>query len=78
MIVEVGDPGVQLQKRLRAFPPSKRLPTSLLSPCGALFVLNDVVAARREDHLLMVDINQARNVPDRGTIPPQLIGVHDL
>ena len=76
--MEVGDPGVQAQEFLSAFPPLEALLTSLLSPCGAVFLLNDVVAACCGDDLLVVDVRQTRDLPDRGPITPQLIGVNDL
>jgi hypothetical protein len=41
-------------------------------------LFDHVVAAGRGDHLLVVDASQARELPDRGSIPPQLIGVDDL
>ena len=78
MVVEVGDPGVQTQKFLRAFPSFEPLLLSFLSPCGSVFLLNDVVAPGCRDHLLMVDINQPWNLPDRGSVASQLIRMDDL
>ena len=78
MVVEVGHSGVQVQEFLSAFSSSEPLLTSLLSPCGSMFLFNDVVAARCRDHLLVVDASQARDLPDRGSITPQLIGMDDL
>ena len=57
MMVEVADPGVEVQEFLSAFLPLEPLLTSLLSPCGSMFLLNDVVAARCGDHLLVVNIS---------------------
>ena len=37
-------------------------------------LLNHVIAARRGDHLLVIDVSQARNASDRGSIASQLIG----
>ena len=76
--MEVGHSGVQAQEFLSAFPPLEPLLTSLLSSCGAMFLLNNVVAAGRGDHLLVVDVSQARDLSDRGSITPELIGVNDL
>ena len=70
--MEFSDPGVQIQECLSAFLSSEALLTSLLSPCGSVFLLNDVVAAGRGDHLLVVDVSQAWDFPDRGSIAPQL------
>ena len=58
MMVKVSDPGMQIQEFLSAFPSSESLLTSLLSPCGSMFLLNDVVAAGRGDHLLVVDVGR--------------------
>jgi hypothetical protein len=78
MMVEVGDPRVQAQEFLGAFPPFESLLTSLLSPCGSMFLLNEVIAAGRGDHLLVVDIRQARDLPDRSAITSELIRMNDL
>ena len=77
-MVEIGGPGVQTQEVLSAFPSSEPLLTPLLSSCGAMFLLNNVVAAGRGDHLLVVDVSQARDLSDRGSITPELIGVNNL
>ena len=37
-------------------------------------LLNDVVAAREGNHLLVVTLDQVRALPDRGSIAPQLVG----
>jgi len=63
---------------LSAFPSFESLLTSFLSPCGAVFLLNHVVAPGRGNHLLVVDVNQARDLSYRSPITPQLVGVHDL
>ena len=77
-MVKVGHSGVQIQELLSAFPSSEPLLGSLLSPCGSMFLLNDVVTARCRDHLLVIDASQAWDLPDRGSITSQLIGVDDL
>ena len=77
-MVEVGDPGVQTQELLSAFPLSEPLLNSLLSPCRSVFLLNNIVATCRGDHLLVVDVSQARDLPDRCSITPELVGVDDL
>ena len=41
-------------------------------------LFNQIVAARRGDHLLVVDVDQAGDLPDRSTVAPQLIGVNDF
>ncbi len=76
--MKVRDPGVEAQEFLSAFPSCEALLTSLLSPCGSVFLLNEVVAAGRGDHLLVVDVNQARDLPDRGSVAAKLISVDDL
>ena len=41
-------------------------------------LFNQIVAACRGNHLLVVDIDQARDFPDRSSVTPKLIGVNDL
>ena len=41
-------------------------------------MLDHVVAASCRDHLLVVDVDQAWDLPDRSAVTPQLIGVNDL
>ena len=41
-------------------------------------LFNQIVAACRGNHLLVVDIDQARDFPDRSAVTPKLIGVNDL
>ena len=77
-MVEVLDAGVQAQKFLRAFPPPESLLLSLLTPCGTMGLLDDIVAASRGDHWLMVDPIQAGKVTDCGTEAAELIRVDDL
>ena len=76
--MEVGDPGVQAQELLSAFPPPESLLLSFLSPCGSMFLLNDVVAAGRGDDVLVVNISQARDLPDRGSVAAELIRMNDV
>jgi len=78
MIVKVGDPGVQTQELLSAFPPFESLLRSLLSPCRLVFLLNDVVTLGGGDHRPVVDVDQARELPDRGPVAAELIGMDDV
>ena len=55
-----------------------RLPASLLLPCRSVFLFDDVVAPGCEDHLLMIDVDQARDLSNRGPVAAELIGVNDL
>jgi len=55
MMVKISHSGVQVQELLSTFPPFEPLLGSLLSPCGPMFLLNDVVTARCRDHLLVFD-----------------------
>ena len=41
-------------------------------------LFNYVVAARSGDHLLVVNVSQARDLPDRGSIAQKLVGVNDF
>ena len=78
MMVEVSHSGVQTQEFLSAFPSPEPLLTSLLSPCGTVGLFDDVITARRGDHLLVVDVSQAGKLPDRRPVAPELIGVNDF
>ena len=76
--MEVGDSGVEVQEFLKALPPPEDLLTSLLLSCRSVFLLNDVVTARRRDHLLVVNVSQTRNHSDRGSVTPEPVGMDDL
>ena len=65
IVVEIGHSGVQVEKRLRSFPPLESELLSLLTPCGTVGLLQDVVTARCGNHLLVIDALQARKLPDR-------------
>jgi hypothetical protein len=43
-----------------------------------VFLFDDVVAPGRGDHLLVVDVDQARDLSDRGPVAAELIGMDDL
>ena len=77
-MVEVGDSGVQVQEFLSACPSLEPLLTPLLSPCGSMFLLNDVVTSGRGDHLLVVNVDEAGDLSNRGSVTPELIGMDDL
>jgi hypothetical protein len=78
MMVKVGHSGVQAQELLSAFPPFESLLRSLLSPGKSVFLLNDVIAACRRDHLLVVNVSKAEDLSDRGSVTAELIGMDDL
>ena len=65
---------MQAEEFLRAFPPPESLLLSLLTPRGTVGLLDDVVAARRRNHLLVIDVSQPRDFPDGGPVTPELIG----
>ncbi|GGO39174.1 hypothetical protein GCM10008949_46850 [Deinococcus humi] len=73
MMVEVSDPGMQAQEFLSTFPPFKPLLGSFLSSRRPVFLLNDVVAACSGHHLPVIDVGEARDFPNRGTVTAQLI-----
>ena len=77
-MVEVSHSGVQTQEFLSAFPSPESLLTSLLTPCRTVGLLDQVITTRCGNHLLMVDIDQTWDLPDRSAVTPQLIGVNDL
>ena len=72
--MKVFNSGVQAQEFLSAFPPPESMLLAFLTPCGTVRLLNQIVTSDSRDHLLMVDIDQARNLPNRGSIAPELIG----
>jgi len=76
--MEVSDSGVEVQEFLSAFSPSESLLTSFLSPCRTVRLFDDVIAACRGDHLLVVDVDQARDFSDCGSIAAELIGMDGL
>jgi len=78
MMVEMSHPGVQTQEFLSAFSSSEPLLTALLSSCGSMFLLNNVVPLGGGDHLLVIHVDQARDLPDGRPATAQLIGMNDL
>ena len=72
-MVKVLDSGVQPQKFLRSSFPLETKLVSLLTLCGAMRLLNQVVAACTTDHLLVGDIDQARDPLNRSSVTPKLI-----
>ena len=56
VMVKVLYSGVQVQKLLRSFLSLESLLLSFLTPCGTVRLFNQIVAACRGDHLLMVDL----------------------
>jgi len=78
MMVEIGDPGVQTQEFLSAFPSSESLLTSLLSPCGSMFLFDDIITTGLGDHFLVVEVSQARELTNRSLVTLKLIGMNDL
>jgi len=78
MLAKVLDPGVQAQEFLSAFSPSESLLTALLSPCGTVGLFDDVLTSRRGDPVLVIDVDQTRDLSDRGSVGAELIGMNDL
>jgi len=78
MMVKIGDTGMQAQEFLSAFSSFKSLLTSLLSPCRSVFLFNNVVPLGCGDHLLVINVGQTRELPDRGSVAAELIGMDDL
>jgi len=77
-MVKVSNFGVQVEEFLRSFPPLESLLLSFLTPCRSVRLLNDVVALGCGDHLLVVDVSQARDLSNRGPVAAKLIGMDDL
>ena len=76
--MKVLDPGVQAQEFLSAFSPSESLLTALLSPCGTVGLFDDVITSGRGDDVLVIDVDQTRDLSDRGSVAAELIGMDDL
>ena len=75
MMAKIHGSGVQAEKFLRPFSPLESKLLSLLTPW---WDGGKIVAARRGDHLLVVDVDQAWDLPDRSVVVQQLIGVNDF
>ena len=74
MVLEILDPGMQAKEFLRVFPPLESLLLPFLTPCSTVGLLNYIVTAGGREHPLVVDINEARDLSDRGRATPQLVG----
>jgi len=73
-MVKVLDPGVQAQKFLSAFAPPVSLLLPLFTPCRTVGLLDKMVTSGHRDHLLVVDVDEAENLPDGGSVASKLIG----
>ncbi|MDV6376594.1 hypothetical protein ORD21_18530 [Deinococcus sp. ZS9-10] len=51
---------------------------SLMASCRAMFLFDNVIAPGRGHHVLVVDVSQAWDLPDRGSVTPELIRMNDL
>lgn len=69
---------MQTQKFLRTFPPFEVLLMSLLAPCRTVRWQGQGVAAGCGAHRPVIDIDEARNLPNRSSVTLQLIGMNDL
>ena len=67
VMVEVFHEGVQVQKFLCSLSPLEPMLLSFLTPCKTVRLFNHVVPACRGDHLLVIDVSQARNASDRSS-----------
>ena len=76
-MVKVFDPGVQAQEFLSAFSSFEALLILLLTPRGTVRLFNQIVAACRGNNLLVVDVDQTGELPDRSSVTSQLIGMND-
>jgi len=77
-VKEVFETGMEAEEFLHAFLSLKSLLLSFLTPCGTMGLFNNVVAACRGNHLLVVDRRQSRDCPDRPPVTSELIGTDDL
>ncbi len=63
-MVEVRDQGVQAQEVLSVLPSSEPKLTALVSSGGPVFLGGHGDAPRRGDDMLVVNVTQARDLPD--------------
>ncbi len=77
-MVKVANPSVQVEEFLRSLLPLESLLLSFLTPCRPVRLLNDVVALGCGDHLLVVDVDQARDPSNRSSVAAELVGMDDL
>ncbi len=68
------DSSVQGQKVLRSFLPLESLLWSLMTARGTVRLPDQGVASGRRNHQLVVDTDEALDLPDRGPITPEPIG----
>jgi len=77
-MVKVADSSVQIQNFLRSFLPLEFLLVSFLTPCRSVRLLNDVVAPACGDHQQVIDVDQARERSNRGSVAAERVGMDDL
>ncbi len=77
-MAKVLDPGMQLQEFLGSPPLSESLLLPFLTSCKSVRLLDHIVAAGRGNHLLMLDVSQTRDLPDRGSVTAKLVGMNGL
>ena len=75
--MEVLDPGMQVKELLRSLLSLESLLLPLLTPCRTVELFDNIVTPSRGNHLLMADVDQARDFPDGRPVTPKLIGVND-
>ena len=74
MMVKIGDPSMQIQEFLCASSLSEPLLTALLSPCGTVGLFDDGVTSGRGNDALVIDVDQTRDLSDRGSAAAEMIG----
>ena len=77
-MVKVGHSGVQVEKALRALDLAKAKLLSFLPPGRSVRLLDQVVAARGGDDLLMVDLSELIKLSNGGTVTGEFVGINDL
>ncbi len=75
VLVKVSHAGMQTQELLGALRSPESKPTSFLSSCGTVRLLDQVVAARCGGHLLVLHGVEHWKFPDGCTVAPQLISM---
>jgi len=73
VMVKVSDSWMHVEEFLRSFSSLESLLLPLLTSCGTVRLLNHVVTARGGDSLLVIDVNEPRDLPDCGSVTPQLV-----
>ena len=77
-MVKILDSGVQAKERLRLFVLLESKLLLLLTSYGTMRLFNQIVAPRRGDRLLVVQVDRTGDLQDRRPVTSHLIGVNNI